>query len=160
MYVKIKKYPRMYWRVKLYSFFGFKNKASKLIKRIEAKRVTVKIDDYDMYDLDGTLAQIIAPALRKFRSEIYTSPIVEYDDVPENLRPEDPEKAKEDIQRDGTVDDLYHKRWEWVLDEMIFAFESYKNENTLDETGKVLTNEERVQNGLRLFGKYYQALWD
>jgi hypothetical protein len=53
-----------------------------------------------------------------------------------------------------------HDRWDWVLDEMIYAF-SYKVEESNgkdDENWR--ENYKRVDNGFRLFGKYYQNLWD
>lgn len=151
----------MHFRVKLYKLLGLKNRARTLINHLEAKRVTVRVDSYDLHNLDGTLAQVIAPALRKFRSKLNTAPFVEYEDVPENLRPKNPQKSLDDYKKDGTVDELYFKRWEWVLDEMIFAFDSYKNEDIFEhDFNRVLSNQERVQNGLKLFGKYYGGLWD
>ena len=86
------------------------------------------------------------------------------EDVPEHLRQTNTEGW--DFQ---TVFDFYHEyeikegdcdihaRWDWVMDEMIFAFEK-----RVEDTDWQATKEEceRVQNGFRLFGKYYQGLWD
>ena len=56
---------------------------------------------------------------------------------------------------------IIENKWHWVMGEMIFAFEAiatgldqdFANPD-IDAIGK------RVENGLRLFGKYYQGLWD
>ena len=84
--------------------------------------------------------------LKKLKEESHGSPIVHTDDVPNELK---------NINED---DDLFHKRWDYVLDEMIYAFEhkaSYKCDTELSSE-----EEERMDNGFRLFGKYYRGLWD
>jgi hypothetical protein len=66
-----------------------------------------------------------------------------------------------------------HAKWDWVLDEMIFAFEHICGDNEDWDSGlwKIdvdewprprlrITTGDRIQNGLRLFGKYYRGLWD
>jgi hypothetical protein len=52
-----------------------------------------------------------------------------------------------------------HERWEWVLNEMIFAFDQVADEE-VDVQYSNQSIRERVNNGLRLFGTYYFALWD
>jgi hypothetical protein len=62
-------------------------------------------------------------------------------------------------------------RWHYILDEMIFAFdkikdgewdlEIYERHNgwtteALEERDEI---QKRINNGLRLFAKYYQSLW-
>jgi len=116
--------------------------------------------------MDHTLALIISPMLKQLKATKHGSPFVSDEDVPEHLRstaaPELTDKEKEW----GETDALFHARWTYVLNEMIFAFdlelndnwedEYYKNSN-YDEMNKVF---ERQKNGYRLFGKYYQGLWD
>ena len=80
------------------------------------------------------------------------------------------------------TDDNHFKRWDWVLDEMIWAFEQevdpdaddqFFDHSSVDNSlplmsqiGQTLYDQEghkvwqdRKSNGFRLFGKYYQALW-
>jgi hypothetical protein len=165
----------------------------------------IKIDHWDTWSMDHTLADIILPMLKQLRDTKHGSPIVEDEDVPEELRlvtHEDwsPQFAldldnPEEYGKDSW--DLTHRRWEWVLNEMIFAFE-HKVDDTwensfstgehdmihvpcewyedgkpklysiekgpndtyvcdYDGMNKVYT---RMANGFRLFGKYYQGLWD
>ena len=88
----------------------------------------VKIDYWDTWSMDSTLAPIILPMLKQLRDTKHGSPMVDMEDVPEYMRTTTTEDW--DTQR---VFDFYnedepegydvHKRWDWVLNEMIFAFE-------------------------------------
>ena len=93
----------------------------------------VKIDRYDTWSMDHTLADIILPMLKQMKATKHGSPLVDLEDVPEELRM----VGYEDASSQFTLDldnpeeygkdswELTHRRWEWVLDEMIFAFEHY-----------------------------------
>lgn len=102
--------------------------------------------------------------LKQLRDTKHGSPAVDDADVPEHLR----FAAAEDPGHEFEVDDNYHKRWDWVLDEMIWAFEQIVNEDsdaiyfedgTLDVEGWK-AHSARIDNGTRLFGVYYRGLWD
>lgn len=117
----------------------------------------LRIDPWDTWSLDHTLAKIIAPCLRQLRDTTHGAPLVFNVDVPEELHgPESHDAAYNDKH--------WFDRWDYVLNEMIFAFEAVLDENSLDLWAE---NEEayeawqaRKENGLRLFGKYYEGLWD
>lgn len=164
---------------------------SKFLTWVHSKKrrtIKVHIDSWDTINMDDTLAHIIVPMLRQIKDTKDSAPIVDNEDVPENLRPSKKELVM--YNEDGTTDDKFFKRWDWVLDEMIFAFESKLDDSWEDqfETGesdiqwKTLKNgmsemirgpkdtkmydwagrkayAERIQNGFRLFGKYFQDLW-
>ncbi len=158
----------------------------------------VKIDYWDSWSMDHTLSLIILPMLRQLKATKQGSPFVDDEDVPEELKSTSaPPKVNE-----WDTDDNHHKRWEYVLNEMIFAFEHkiddswqdkfYSGESDwqwkkLDETiyNPVTKKDEglsqmvegpnhtfkcdyegmqkvhdRMKNGFRLFGKYYEGLWD
>ncbi len=51
------------------------------------------------------------------------------------------------------------EEWISVLDRMILSFRMVLNYNT-SENSELLFNEDVVQDGLDLFAKYYQNLWD
>ena len=165
----------------------------------------VKIDRYDTWSMDHTLADIILPMLKQLRDTKHGSPMVDVEDVPEELRRVGYEDGssqfilkfedQEQYQKDSW--DITHRRWEWVLNEMIFAFEHLIDESweeayrsgeidtqsvpcEWDENGKptlyILEDGpnhtyqcdydgmrkvyDRMDNGFRLFGKYYRGLWD
>lgn len=161
MLVKIEKYPYSNFFVKLLRFVGAVGLSERFEGYLLQKRVKVKIDSYDTWNLDNTLAHIIVPSLKAMKEAKNGTPFVDFEDVPEHLRPEDSEKALKDFDMDGTVDDLFQERWEWALDEMIFSFECYKDDVFLDDPfyQDYDNNMKRVNHGTYLFGKYFGALW-
>lgn len=80
--------------------------------------VRVKIDRYDSWSADSTLAYIILPVLKQLKKDKHGSPFVDLTDVPANLHP--PKGFKPGPNYD--TDKNFHKRWTWVLNEMIWAF--------------------------------------
>jgi hypothetical protein len=127
------------------------------------RRVKVKIHEYDTWSMDNTLAYIVLPMLKQLKETKHGSPFVDDEDVPEELR----STSAPPKENEWDTDDNHHDRWNWVLDEMIFAFETQLNNwdekffqnNHFDVEG-YLPVSKRITNGYRLFGKYYQALWD
>lgn len=132
---------------------------------LRPRNLKVKIHDYDVWGADHTLAMVIHPVLVRLKEKKKGSPQVDESDVPMYLRSTGfiPKKNSWDL------DDLFHSRWAWILDEMIWAFEQELNEEEITERfwkdGKYLKEEAeawdaRKQNGRRLFAKYYNCLWD
>lgn len=110
--------------------------------------VEVILHEYDTWSLDHTLSHIIAPCLKQLKETTHGAPSVDNEDVPEELwRPEN--------FSEHDCDENWFARWEYVLDEMIWAFETIKNSDGFED----LETEERIQNGCRLFGKYYRGFW-
>ena len=164
----------------------------------------VKIDRYDTWSMDHTLADIILPMLKQMKATKHGSPTVDDDDIPDHLRGTTTEdwdaQHTFDFYREHQIQEGerdIHARWEWVLDEMIFAFEHYVDDTWEEafrsgehdmihvpcewyEDGrpKLYSIEKgpndtyvcdyegmnkvykRMENGFRLFGKYYRGLWD
>lgn len=158
----------------------------------QKRKVNVHIDGYDVWSGDHTLALIIAPVLKKLKEQKQGTPFVDDEDVPERLRATAATPLTEEEQNTGHTDDLWAQRWDWVLDEMIWAFEQHaaddwesqyysgdtdisfeKDEGTgcskmvkgpkhtfkVDLVGRNAAYK-RMENGRRLFAKYYQNLWD
>jgi len=165
------------------------------------RAIKVHIDPWDTWSMDNTLAHIVLPMLKQLKEKKHSSAIVDLEDVPEDMRTTETEDWDDQLTFDFYKEnDLHgwnkrgydiHDRWDWVLDEMIFAFESKLDDSWQEQftSGKSdhqllqLENEmsemidgpnhtkfydwkgmekyeERIQNGFRLFGKYYQTLWD
>jgi hypothetical protein len=165
----------------------------KIMEFIHPKIDYVKIDRWDTWSMDHTLAHIILPMLKQLKDTKNGAPNVDDEDVPEELK----STSASPKENEWDTDDNHFKRWDWVLDEMIFAFE-HKNDDTWQEAftsgvidykseacewhenGKakmfkmvdgpnhtykcdyegMKVVEDRIQNGFRLFGRYYQNLWD
>lgn len=160
----------------------------------------VKIDRWDTWSMDHTLSRIALPMLRQLKATKHGAPNVDDFDVPEHLQSTAP-GARDSCEHEWDIDDNHFKRWDWIMDQMIFAHESkldddwqeqfwtgewgdtnwiktdreypnpetgvmeatYQMENTGDRTcdwDGLNAYEKRIQNGFRLFGKYYQGLWD
>lgn len=170
----------------------------KFLNIVHPKIDYVKIDPWDSWSMDRTLAKIILPMLKQLQATKQGAPVVDDEDVPEELRSTNaPQKENE-----WDTDDLFFKRWDWVLSEVIWAFEQlndddderkfysgvcdwiwtksekqypnpdtgameflYQSEHgpnhtfTVDSEG-LKAHHQRVDNALRLFGKYYRSLWD
>ena len=139
----------------------------------------VKIDYWDTWSMDHSLSPIILPMLKQLKASKHGYGMINDEDVPKHLRsiyafPDSP------WEWDGNAE----ARYEWVLDEMIWAFEQMVDEDSekqfydhseedpnekdflkqmskmkLDYVGLKAHNE-RIDNGLRLFGKYFRSLWD
>jgi|TARA_Y100000310_G_scaffold307831_1_gene350315 hypothetical protein len=167
--------------------------------RSQDQNIKVKIDSHDTWNMEYTLAHIILPMLVQLNEKKHGAPFTDDGDVPKKLRSTQAKPWNKDI---GEVDEFHHKRWDYILGEMIFAFEAIKDnfweetfyfgehdiywEKTEIEdidpiTGKKVYPQEmkigpddtfkidkkgfekyskRIDNGLRLFGKYYRKLWD
>ena len=116
------------------------------------RKISVQIDPWDTWNMDHTLALIATPMLKQLRDSKHGAPYVDDEDVPEELR----KSTAPPTKNEWDTDDNHFKRWDWILDEMIFSFES----KVTDDWENREANHERITNGFRLFGKYYEHLWD
>jgi len=93
-----------------------KVKIGKYPEKSDAQRkVKIRISDHDVWSADSTLALIIIPVLKKLKETKKGHPFVDQEDYPTDILggdPHDPENPD-------------HRPWEWVLDEMIWAFEQH-----------------------------------
>jgi hypothetical protein len=139
----------------------------------------VKIDRYDTWSMDSTLAHIIHPMLIQLRDTKHGAPFVDDKDVPKELR----STSAKPKEKDCYTDEFHFARWDWILNEEIWAFEQLlRDDDTAEfydhsacrdvkdfnESVKKLrvdrkglkAHEDRKANGFRLFGKYFSAHWD
>lgn len=84
-------------------------------------RAKIRIDIYDTWNMDSTLAHIILPMLKQLKEQKHGAPYVDFEDRPEHLIPEGEQDPYD-------TDEFHFDAWDWVMDEMIFAFESKFNE--------------------------------
>lgn len=169
---------------------------------IPERKIKIKIHKYDSWNLDGTLTPIILPMLKQLRATKHGSGFIDMEDVPEYMRTTSTQEYeaqsvfefyKMDHQQEENTKYSVHHRYEWALDEMIWAFEQlqpnvdwedqywitqpemdftkrpedegaslipvrWKVQGKCDWVGRQ-AHQDRISNGLRLFGKYYQTLW-
>tara|TARA_B100000035_G_scaffold313169_1_gene326240 strand:- start:633 stop:1094 length:462 start_codon:yes stop_codon:yes gene_type:complete len=153
MHVKIGKYPtHRFYHNYLYNKFGY----------APTQDVKVKIDEWDTWNMDETLAHIILPMLKQLKKKTHS--------YPSSL----PNEAA----------------WKDTLDKMIFSFSSKLNDweeqfqsgehdvvwtenkdgsrtmekgpnNTFEiDVEGMKAYQARIDEGFLLFGKYYENLWD
>jgi len=142
------------------------------------QQIKVRIDRWDTWSMDHTLAHIVLPMLIQLKATKHGAPWVDDEDVPEELR----STSAPPKENEYDTDDFHFKRWDWVLDEMIWAFEQkcrddwqddyygdyvedQKNGSMagsfewIDDKGRD-AHQKRMSNGFKLFGKYFENLWD
>ena len=176
----------------------------------DERKISVKIDYWDTWSMDHSLAYIIHPMLIQLQKTKHGAPWTDDEDVPENLRSTSaPPKEKE-----YDTDAFHFDRWEWILNEMIWAFAQILDNDAESQfhSGKHDTHwrkvnikgeplddktygfdehidkkeeegvyyemvkgpndthvfdkeghdawQARKSNGFKLFGRYFEALWD
>ena len=164
------------------------------IESKKKRKIKVRIDHYDTWSLDSSLAYIILPALKQLRDTSQSYGYVDSEDAPAELSKENAS------EKEDHYDSNAHARWMWVINEMIFAFECKLNDDwdeqfwsgewgkiNFEDEGETVVDgikvvsskpldsmigtrkcdwegrqkmQDRISNGFRLFGKYYEALWD
>ena len=90
------------------------------------RKLSVKIDPWDTWSTDHTLALIIVPLLQQLKETKHGTPYSDEADAPDEFKGEDPDKGKYDPDGYNTL------RWEWILDEMIWAFTQLTDDSEED----------------------------
>ena len=164
------------------------------------RKLDIQIEGFDTWNLDGTLAKIIYPALLQLKATKHGVPS-EFGDVGGEAYGQQGSFEFYEETNDWAFQES-QKKWDEVLDKMIWSFQQiaevdydtkyhhgtseyewvesstlYANpisgkmektyqmidknpdEHWYDFVGHQL-HEERIQEGLNLFGKYYRSLWD
>lgn len=156
-------------------------------RRGSIKKCEVILDKEDTWNMDFTVATIVAPLIKQLRETKHSYAAIDKEDVPQELH-----------QTYGTQGEHTEKysvqAYEWVLNEIEWAMNEISNENKNEPphhtktgtmefgeidpkkgTGPLIFNgwestpesiaankayHERIQNGCRLFGLHLMALWD
>lgn len=158
------------------------------------RKIKIRIDPYDTWSVDSTLAMIAVPLLKQLKATNHGTPMIDWEDS--TFSKEEWEKIM-DYVANGYRSDLTKDEGEWatqaheavwahIQDEMIWALEKcyddsweekyftrvpVRPDDNLSQTLGVdysldvdmpglRKEQERIAAGLRLFGKYFQALWD
>lgn len=88
------------------------------------RKINIHIDEWDLWSMDTALAMIILPMLKKLKECKHSYPIVKDSDAPEHLS----SKNAPPKEFEYDVDENAIKRWDWVLDEIIWSFEQLQPE--------------------------------
>ena len=147
------------------------------------RQVYVRIDKYDSWSADHTIALIAVPLLKQLQLTKHGAPFVDDKDVPEGLGLRSYETDKLPKSEYDT-DPNHFKRWDWVLGEIIWALEqktsdtadsdfysrvdpNLKSKDFNDCINNIVVDyagleawQARKTRGYKLFGKYFENLWD
>jgi hypothetical protein len=165
-------------------------RAMKWVDSKKSRKIKIRIDKYDTWNMDSTLSYIILPMLKQLKATKHGAPFVDDEDVPEELRSTSAPPKENDWDTDGN----FFKRWDYVMDQMIWSFEQMNpecdweaqyhtgvsdyrfvktdpdsvtsqmvpgpNHTAVFDAEGHKKHSDKIDNGLRLFGKYYRGLWD
>jgi hypothetical protein len=157
-------------------------RACQWIQEHKQRRTWIHIDNYDVWSMDHTLALIILPMLQKLQKQKHGYGFVDDRDVPREMRSY-ARGARKGLTNTYDWDNHAELRYEWMLNELIWTFEQLCDDQDgedqffdhtesskekdfnksmqklrVDRVG-LKAHQDRVANGLRLFGKYFKTLW-
>ncbi len=89
-------------------------------------------DDSETWNLDVTIAKFAAPRLKRFKE----------------LNNGHPHCLNMDTE----------EKWDSAIDEMIWALDNVAKDN-IGSPEYAMTESDRCENGLKLFGEWFRALW-
>lgn len=150
-------------------------------KENKDRKIKVKIHDYDTWNGDETLALVILPLLKKIRKNKISAPLVDNSDLPKELAAKDEDEFWEDRWH-YVLDEMI-----WTFTQLLpeVDWESQFHSGNIDfefmeieENGKKMYKmvegpnhtaefdqegytkyNDRINNGMRLFGRYCRCLW-
>jgi hypothetical protein len=153
------------------------------------RKINVRIDKYDTWGAGETLSLIIAPMLRQLRDTKQGCPLVDNRDVPVELRANKKEETFEQTEAKWNyvlnemiysfealeknalgIEDWEAKFYSGEVDfisveteingKMYHTLERGPNHTFAVDSKNLSKERKRIDNGFRLFGKYYWNLWD
>jgi len=154
------------WDYKLHDKFGdwladtWVSDFCNWLDKFKKRKIKIKLDPYDTWSMDHTLSLIVHPMLVQLKATNHGYFSVDEDDTPH---------IESGVKDDYGSDSKAEERYNWVMDELIWTFEQLAHNEDYDlfyseEKGwdfeESRKYNDRISNGLRLFGKYYRGLWD
>ena len=107
--------------------------------------------------MDHTLSLIILPMLQQLKDTNHGYGRIDDDDCC---------PIEKGAETDYYTHENDEQRWAWLMDELIWTFNEIASDHPNEPDWKSASHEEReayhkrISNGTKLFGKYYQSLWD
>ena len=154
------------------------------------RKMEIHIDGYDVWNMDHTLGLIILPMLKKLKENKHGHGWIAPEDAPKKLRPTSKQIEKAKAQggwddKNAARYDWFMEEIIWTFEQLLdedsdgkFWYEHgeidwdageedekgckpivWKKKAKVDWKG-LRAHHDRIRNGLVLFGKYYQTLWD
>lgn len=148
-------------------------------KSNKERKIKVRIDPWDTWSMDHTLAHIIVPMLKQLRATKHGAPgdMPAFQQTSNNAQLCFPFYEDED----DYAWNVGQQQWEEIMNKMIWSFEQLLDDDRdlqfwseiprFDKKLRRISGgvydekaaqayDEKVREGFELFGKYYQGLWD
>ena len=157
------------------------------IQQQKKRKIKIQIDSWDTWNMDHTLSLIILPLLKQLRDTKHGAPNVDDSDVPDELKSTSapPKKYEWDtdanhfLRWDWVLDQMI-----WTFEQNVSDWESQFHSGNSDISFEPISDTdcyelvtgpndtrkfdkegydlhfEKMQNGMRLFAKYFYSLWD
>lgn len=148
-------------------------------KADKERKVSIRIDKYDTWSMDHTLALIILPMLKQLKETKQGSPgsMLAFQQTSNQDQLTFDFYGKED----DAAWEAGHKEWDQIMTKMIWSFQQIVDNNweeqyckkspEFDEDFNLIKrgeydwdgmnkHEEKIKEGCELFGKYFRNLWD
>lgn len=151
------------WDYRLHEKFGdwladtWVTRACDWIHNKNKRNIKVHIDPWDTWSMDHTLSLIILPMLQQLKDTNHGYGRIDDDDCC---------PIEKGAETDYYTHENDEQRWAWLMDELIWTFNEIASDHPNEPDWKSASHEEReayhkrISNGTKLFGKYYQSLWD
>lgn len=128
------------------------------IKRIpwNIKRICIILtkgfDPNDTFDLDLSIAKYIVPRLEYFIKNI--------EGYPDGMLRKECKSLKKEFNKTGNITgDEYADFWKFILNKMLDSFKYFEKQQHLSFSKYDKKEHEKAMEGLKLFTKYFEALW-
>ena len=119
-----------------------------------------KFTKKDTIDAHSHITKFVAPLMRKFRKYSidcaggYSTRLLTMQDMlPETMRIPDTVQDWDELEK---YDDLLKAQWVWVLDEIVWTFNTLE---VLDDMKSSEIDDKRMEHGMKLFATVYLCLW-
>jgi len=141
----------------------------------------VKIDPSDTWGMDETMSIILIPMFKQLKATKHGAPYTRDEDVPDYIKSMNAPRVEDEWDTDAN----HFLRWDYILDEIIWALEQYTydwesqyksgvsdlifadrtmiegpNHTREYDWDGMTKHQERMTNGFRLMGCYWQGFWD
>jgi hypothetical protein len=122
------------------------------------QKVSIRIDKHDTWSMDHTLAPIILPMLKQLKETNHGYPALlgekEWDDIMDEMIWAFEQKCRDDWEGD------YYEYREMGPEESKDPDSLFGLKLVWEDREGQAAHQERMTNGFKLFGEYYENLWD
>lgn len=97
----------------------------KFLDTVHPRIEYVKIDKWDTWSMDMTVGKIMLPMFKQLKATKHGAPATRDEDVPDYLKSMNAPRVADEWD----IDDFHFARWDYILDEIIWAFENINHDD-------------------------------